>query len=102
MMALPILPQRVLIPMAMAWTTTSTPTYFLQLLAPMPDDNGETPSGFPNTDIVGGEPNWREATAGGAAAPIELLSFSAYSLPNGTGERFAGRLSQRPTMTSSP
>ena len=48
------------------------------------NDNGETPAGFPNTDIVGGEPNWREATAGGAAAPIELLSFSAYSLPNGT------------------
>ena len=48
------------------------------------NDNGETPAGFPNTDIVGGEPNWREATAGGAAAPIELLSFSVYSLPNGT------------------
>ena len=48
-----------------------------------PNDNGETPAGFPNTDIVGGEPNWREATAGGAAAPIELLSFTVYTLKNG-------------------
>ena len=47
------------------------------------NDNGETPAGFPNTDIVGGEPNWREATAGGAAAPIELLSFTVYTLKNG-------------------
>ena len=49
-----------------------------------PNDNGETPGGFRDTDIVGGEPNWREPTAGGAPAPIELLSFSVYSLSNGT------------------
>ena len=48
-----------------------------------PNNNGETPGGFRNTDIVGGEPNWREATAGGAAAPIELLSFTVYTLKNG-------------------
>ena len=47
------------------------------------NDNGETPAGYPNTDIPGGEPNWREATAGGAAAPIELLSFTVYTMKNG-------------------
>ena len=38
-----------------------------------PNENGETPSSFPDTDLIGGEPNWREFAA---PLPIELLSFT--------------------------
>ena len=65
------------------------------------NDNGETPAGFPNTDIVGGEPNWREATAGGAAAPIELLSFTVYTLKNGQ-VKILWKPSPKPTMILHP
>ncbi|MEM9720514.1 MAG: hypothetical protein AAGA10_14735 [Bacteroidota bacterium] len=48
------------------------------------NDNGETTGGFPDTDIVGGESNWRGATAGGAAAPIELQSFTVLVRSDGS------------------
>ena len=51
-----------------------------------PNDNGETPSSFPDTDMVGGEPNWREASAEVKAASIELLNFVLFPLPNGPVE----------------
>ena len=49
-----------------------------------PDDNGETPSSFPDTDIVGDEPNWRENPAAAAAAPIELQTFTVLVRSNGS------------------
>ena len=45
------------------------------------NNNGESPSGFPDSENVGGEPNWREFSG---SLPVEFLSFSVYSLSNGT------------------